>query len=197
MKAVIVFHSVCGNDYVVARAFYHKLKTQGVDTRLFRVSDSSWVEKPDLSVKARENIHALRALPEATPDVLLDADLIIMGSPTYFGNVSAQMKAFMDATGGLWFHGKLAGRKFAAFTSAGNPEGGGDLCLQALHTYGRYMGMLPIPVPVAAVMGEQAPALGVIQYSNSKYAEEIDIKTQRVIDGFCNFLVKVLAQGVA
>ena len=57
--------------------------------------------------------------------------------------------------------------------------------------------MLPIPVPVAAVMGEQAPALGVIQYSNSKYAEEIDIKTQRVIDGFCNFLVKVLAQGVA
>jgi NAD(P)H dehydrogenase (quinone) len=189
MKAVIVFHSVCGNDFLVAKAFYQALKARDVEAELFRVTDASWVEKPDLSVKAKEVVHAMRSLPEATPDALLAADLLIMGSPTYFGNVSAQMKAFMDSTGSLWFHGKLAGKKFAAFTSAGNAEGGGDLCLQALHTYGQYMGMLSVPVPVKVLLGENAPALGVIQYSDGKYGEELDAKTRRVVEAFCEFLV--------
>ena len=177
MKAVIVFHSVCGNDYLVAKAFYQALKARGVDTGLFRVFDASWVEKPDLSVKAKQVVQAMRSLPEAEPQVLLDADLVIMGSPTYFGNVSAQMKAFMDATGCFWVQGKLSGKKFAAFTSAGNAEGGGDLCLQALHTYGKYMGMLSVPLPVKTLPGENLPALGVIHYSNGKYGEELDGKT--------------------
>jgi NAD(P)H dehydrogenase (quinone) len=193
MKAVIVFHSVCGNDYLVAKAFFQGLETRGINTGLFRVQDASWVQKSDLSVKAKEVLHVMRALPQATADILLDADLVIMGSPTYFGNVSAQMKAFMDSTGSLWFHGKIVGKKFAAFTSAGNAEGGGDLCLQALHTYAKYMGMLSIPVPVKAVLGENAPALGVIHYSDGKYAEELDAKTQCVVDGFCDFLVKAMA----
>lgn len=185
MKAVIVFHSVCGNDHLVARAFYEGLLACGMKVSLLRVADASWVEKPDLPAKAREALHQMRALPEAVPDALVDADLVIMGCPTYFGNVSAQMKAFMDATGGLWFHGKLYGKKFAAFTSAGSTEGGGDLCLQALHTYGKYMGMLSVPVPVKAVLGEEAPALGVIHYSNGKYAEELDAQTRRVIKAVC------------
>jgi NAD(P)H dehydrogenase (quinone) len=192
MKAVIVFHSICGNDYLVAKEFYQGLKAGGVDAGLFRVADASWVEKPDLSVKAKEVVHAMRSLPEATSQVLLDADLVIMGSPTYFGNVSAQMKAFMDSTGGLWIHAKLAGKKFVAFTSAGNTEGGGDLCLQALHTYAKYMGMLSVPVPVGTVPGENIPVLGVIHYSNGKYGEELDVKTRRVVDGFCEFLLKVI-----
>jgi len=190
MKAVIVFHSVCGNDYLVAKAFYQALQTLGVDADLLRVVDLSWVEKPDLSVKAKEVVQAMRLLPEASAQALVEADLIIMGSPTYFGNVSAQMKAFMDSTGGLWVQARLAGKKFAAFTSAGNPEGGGDLCLQVLHTYAKYMGMLSVPLPVKTLPGENLPALGVIQYSNGKYAEELDVKTQRVIGAFCEFLVK-------
>ena len=190
MKAVIIFHSVCGNDYLVAKEFYKGLKARDLDVEIFRVADAAWVEKPDLTVKAREIVHAMRALPEATPPALLEADLVIMGAPTYFGNVSAQMKAFMDATGGLWVKGLLAGKKFIAFTSAGNVEGGGDLCLQSLHTYGRYMGMLPVPVPVTTLPGENLPALGVIHYSNGKYAEELDVRSRRFIDGYCDFLVK-------
>ena len=163
MKAAIVFHSVCGNDYLVAKKFADALTASGVQIGLYRVADPGWVEKTDLSTVARENLYAMRTLPEATPQVLLEADLVVMGSPTYFGNVSAQMKAFMDATGGLWIKGKLAGKKFAAFTSAGNAEGGGDLCLQTLHTYGKYMGMLSVPLPVKTLPGENTPALGVIQ----------------------------------
>lgn len=188
MKTVIIFHSVCGNDYLVARAFQQGMKARGSDVLLLRVPDAIWVEKPDLSPKARENVLAMRALPEASPQAISDADLVIMGSPTYFGNVSAQMKAFMDSTGGLWVKAAAAGKKFAAFTSAGNPEGGGDLCLQALHTYAKYMGMLSVPVRVTAVPGQNVPVLGVIHYSNGKYGEELDAKTAQLVDAFCGIL---------
>ncbi len=187
-KAVIVFHSVCGNDYLVALKFSESFMSLGFDVAFYRVSDQTWVEKPDLSDMAKGHVRAMRALPEATPGVLESADIIIMGSPTYFGNVSAPMKAFMDATGGLWFKGKLAGKKFVAFTSAGNPEGGGMLTLQALHTYGLYMGMHSVPLPVNTLPGENLPSLGVIHYSNGKYAEVLDEKTKRTIEAFCEII---------
>jgi len=190
MKAVIVVHSVCGNNYLIAKAFFKALKARDVDVKILRVLDASWVEKPHVTIKAKEVVHAMRSLPEAAPDVLLDADLVIMGSPTYFGNVSAQMKAFMDSTGSLWFHAKLAGKKFAAFTSAGNAEGGGDLCLQALHTYAKYMGMLSVPVPVKSVPGQNISVLGVIHYSDGKYGEELDAKTRGVVDAFSDILCR-------
>jgi NAD(P)H dehydrogenase (quinone) len=187
-KAVIVFHSVCGNDYLVAKKFAEVLSSSGMEVSLARVADQGWVEKPDLSSVARDNVRAMRAVPEAAPALLETADVIIMGSPTYFGNVSGQMKTFMDSTGGLWIKAKLAGKKFAAFTSAGNTEGGGALCLQTLHTYAQYMGMHSVPVPVTTLPGESIPALGIIQYSNSKYAEVLDEKTQRAIKAFCEII---------
>ncbi len=188
MKIAIVFHSVCGNDHLVAKKFCDELQRLGAGASLYRVHDPSWKEMPDLSSAVRDNLRAMRALPEATPQALLDADLVIMGSPTYFGNVSAPMKTFMDSTGGLWVKGQLEGKMFAAFTSAGNPEGGGDLCLQALHTYAKYMGMLSVPLPVTAVAGVNTPALGVIHYSAGKYAEILDQGTARLISAFSSFL---------
>jgi NAD(P)H dehydrogenase (quinone) len=190
MKAVIIFHSVYGNDYLMAKAFASGLKSAGCDAGLYRVSDPDWVEKPDISEKAREVLRDMRAVPEAQPKVLEGADLIILGSPTYFGNVTAEMKAFMDSTGGLWFHGKLIGKKCAAFTSAGNTEGGGVLCLQAILTYAMYMGMMCVPVPVTLVPGENWPALGLIHYSNGKSAEALDEKTERAIKKYCSLLAK-------
>ncbi len=191
MKVVIVFHSVCGNVYLMARAFEGFLKSVGHEVDLYRVHDADWVERPDLSEKAHETLCAMMALPVVDPKVLESADLILLGSPTYFGNVTAEMKAFMDSTGGLWFHGKLIGKKCAAFASAGNTEGGGDLCLQAIHTYAKYMGMISMPVPVSLVPGENWPSLGIILYSNGKYAEVLDQRTEFAIKNHCAFLTKV------
>ncbi len=188
MKAVIVFHSVCGNDYLIAKAFETGLKAEGHHAGLFRVADADWVEKPDTSSQAKNVLAAMRQVPEAAPSVLLEADLIIMGSPTYFGNVSAEMKTFMDQTGGLWIQAKLAGKKFFAFTSAGNTEGGGALCLQTLHTYAHYMGMHSISMPVNICPGENVSALGIIQYSNGKYAEALQPGIERMVRGMCDVL---------
>jgi NAD(P)H dehydrogenase (quinone) len=192
MKAVIVFHSIYGNDYLMARAFASELKSAGQEVGLYRVADPDWVEKPDISEKAREIIREMRTVPEAAPKALESADLVILGSPTYFGNVTGEMKAFMDSTGGLWFHGKLIGKKCVAFTSAGNTEGGGVLCLQAIHTYAMYMGMACLPVPVTLVPGENWPALGIIHYSNGKQGEALDAKTERAIKNYCAWLAKMV-----
>ena len=192
MKVVVVFHSVCGNTYLVAKAFQEELTSAGHEVGLCRVADPDWAEKPDVPEAARAVLGAMRKVPEAKPQDLLDADIVIMGSPTYFGNVTAELKAFMDATGGLWFQGKLVGKKLFAYASAGNAEGGGDLCLQTIHTYGKYMGMLSVPLPVSALPGENVPALGIIQYSNGKYAEVLDGKTARAVKNCCVFLSKIL-----
>ena len=193
MKVSIVFHSVCGNTYLMAKAFEKGLKFLGHDVGLYRVADPDWVMQPDISQKTEENLKAMMGLPHASPDSVADADLVLLGSPTYFGNVSSEMKGFMDSTGGLWFHGKLAGKRCAAFVSAGNAEGGGDLCLQAIHTYAKYMGMASFPVPVTLVPGENWPALGIIQYSSGKSAEALDLKIERAIKNYCAFLSKTCA----
>lgn len=190
MKAVVVFHSIYGNDYLMARAFAAGLKNAGCEVGLYRVSDPDWVEKPDIPEETRTLLREMMSVSEANPKLLDDADLIVLGSPTYFGNVTAEMKAFMDSTGGLWFHGKLIGKRCAAFTSAGNAEGGGVLCLQAIHTYAMYMGMLPVPVPVTLVPGENWPALGLIHCSNGKPASALDERTERAVRNYCAFLAK-------
>ena len=57
----------------------------------------------------------------------------MLGTPTRFGNVAAQLKAFLDGAGGLWFQGKRANKVYAGFTSAQNPHGGQESTLLALH----------------------------------------------------------------
>ena len=185
MNVVIVFHSVCGNTFSMAKVFERTLMNLGHSVSLRRVSDPDWVEKAGIPDPVRDSLRVMRNIPEAKPEDLLQANMVLMGSPVYFGNVSAELKAFMDSTGGLWFHGKLEGKKFAAFVSAGNTDGGGDLALQALHTYGAYMGMLLLPLPRRLSPGENTNAFGVIQYSNGESPEVLDDRTVHLIERWC------------
>jgi NAD(P)H dehydrogenase (quinone) len=181
-RAVIVFHSVCGNTFLVAEAFEKALAAAGHEVVLRRVRDTDWLEPQDISDGARGILRRMRTLAEAEPQDLAGADIVLMGSPVYFGNVSAELKAFMDSTGGLWFQGKLWGKKFAAFVSAGNSEGGGDLALQALHTYAFYMGMSVVPLPNRIVPAANVNALGLIHCSNGQPLTGLDAKTSMIVD---------------
>lgn len=189
MNIVIVFHSVCGNTYQTAQAFERALTISGNQVILRRVDDHDWIEKPDITDDARLVLAEMQKVAVATPDDLIQADLILMGSPVYFGNVSAEIKAFMDSTGALWFQGKLTGKYFAAFVSAGNSEGGGDLALSAMHLYAKYMGMLGVPLPVTVMSGHNGSALGVIQYSNGKIAVNVDDKTNQLIASWSRIIL--------
>ena len=168
MKVVIVFHSVCGNTYLMAKKMYQVFQEKQKDVVLLRVEDKTLERMTTIMPAAKDYLDEILALPVATPEDLLDVDLVCMGSPTYFGNVSGQMKTFMDSCGGLWVQGKFIGKKLVAFTSAGNSQGGGDQCLQAILTYAQHMGMLGVSIPSNLVEGMDIPAYGLLHYSGSK-----------------------------
>src|SRR5690606_5112849 len=78
--------------------------------------------------------------PEATVAELADYDAIIIGTPTRFGNMAAQMKNFLDQAGGLWFHDKLVGKVGSVFTSTGSQHGGQESTLLSVHVVLLHLG---------------------------------------------------------
>lgn len=167
MKANVIFHSVCGNTLILARWLQAELLELGVECGLFRVNDPDAEELARFFPIIAEMAEEIRSIPLAHPGLLQESDLVVMGSPTYFGNVSSEMKTFMDSAAPFWPEAKLAGRKIAAFATAGTPEGGAPLSLQAIRTWGTHMGMIPLPVPVGLVPGTDFPAYGLTAYSGS------------------------------
>ena len=85
--------------------------------------------------------------PVARPDELADYDAVIVGAPTRFGNMSSQMRNFLDQTGGLWAQGKLVGKVGSVFSSTGTQHGGQETTLISMQTTLMHHGMVIVGVP--------------------------------------------------
>jgi len=85
--------------------------------------------------------------PIATVEELASYDAIIFGAPTRFGNMCAQMRNFLDQTGGLWASGKLIGKVGSVFTSTGTQHGGQETTITSFHTTLFHHGMIVVGVP--------------------------------------------------
>ncbi len=85
--------------------------------------------------------------PLAEPKELADYDAIIFGTPTRFGNMAAQMRNFLDQTGGLWMSGALVGKVGSVFTSTGTQHGGQETTITSFHTTLLHLGMVIVGVP--------------------------------------------------
>jgi len=90
---------------------------------------------------------AFAHVPVATVDDLASADVVIFGTPTRFGNMAAQMRAFLDATGQLWATGKLIGKVGSVFTSSATPHGGQESTILSFHTTLLHHGMVIVGLP--------------------------------------------------
>ncbi len=88
-----------------------------------------------------------QSAPVATPDELADYDAIIFGTPTRFGNMCAQMRNFLDQTGGLWAGGKLIGKVGSVFTSTATQHGGQETTITTFHITLLHHGMIIVGVP--------------------------------------------------
>jgi len=88
-----------------------------------------------------------QAAPIATVDELPNYDAIIFGTPTRFGNMCAQMRNFLDRTGGLWFNGNLIGKVGSVFTSTATQHGGQETTITSFHTTLLHHGMIIVGVP--------------------------------------------------
>jgi len=85
--------------------------------------------------------------PIAIVDELSDYDAIIIGTPTRYGNMAAQMKNFLDQTGGLWSDDKLVGKVGSVFTSTATQHGGQETTIQSTHTVLLHLGMVIVGLP--------------------------------------------------
>jgi NAD(P)H dehydrogenase (quinone) len=97
-----------------------------------------------------EQAAALNAKYEAPTEADAEwADAIVFGSPTRFGAVSSELKAYIDALGGLWFQGKLNGKAGSAFGSSSTPHGGNESTLLSLYNPMAHLGLIIVPLGYA------------------------------------------------
>ena len=100
-------------------------------------------------VARKSNFKLDQAAPIASPGELADYDAIIFGTPTRFGNMSSQMRNFLDQTGGLWAQGKLIGKVGSVFTSTGTGGGNETTITSFWHTLA-HQGMVIVGLPYAS-----------------------------------------------
>ncbi|TDO04618.1 MULTISPECIES: NAD(P)H:quinone oxidoreductase [Halomonas] len=146
-RILVLYHSMYGHIDTLARTVAEGAReVEGVEVTLKRVPETM---DPEAFAKAGGQSFNT---PEASPDELADFDAVIFGSPTRFGNMSAQMRTFLDQTGGLWAGGKLRGKVASVFISTGTGGGQETTITSFWHTLAHH-GM--VIVPLGYGIGEQ------------------------------------------
>lgn len=147
MKIQVVFYSMYGHVHRLAEAVVEGARSvEGAEVSLFQVAELV----PEAALE-RTGAKAARAafaqLPIAEPSQLVEADAIIFGTPTRFGNMCAQMRNFLDQTGQLWAKGSLIGKVGSVFTSTASQHGGQETTITSFHTTLLHHGMIIVGVP--------------------------------------------------
>lgn len=143
-KVAVIYYSATGNVHSIAEAVAEGAAGAGAQVRLRRAAELAPVEAIDSNPAWRAHVDAAADVQVATNDDIRWADGLAFGSPTRFGNVSAQLKQFLDSTGPLWAAGELANKVATGFTSAGNRHGGNESTLIALYNTMHHWGAIVV-----------------------------------------------------
>jgi NAD(P)H dehydrogenase (quinone) len=141
-KVLVLYYSSYGHIEKMAGAVAEGARAAGAEATVKRVPE---LVSEDVAKKSGFKLD--QAAPIATVDELADYDAIILGVPTRFGNMPAQMKNFLDQTGGLWFTGKLIGKVGSVFTSSATQHGGQESTILSTHTVLLHQGMVIVGLP--------------------------------------------------
>lgn len=146
-KIQVVFYSMYGHIHMMAEAIAAGAReVAGTEVTLLQVPELT----PD-EVLEKSGAKAARAafahVPVAQPDRLAEADAIIFGTPTRFGNMTGQMRNFLDQTGALWASGGLVGKVGSVFTSTATQHGGQETTITSFHLTLLHHGMIIVGVP--------------------------------------------------
>jgi NAD(P)H dehydrogenase (quinone) len=149
MKVLIVYYSMYGHTFQMARAVEEGARAvEGLEVVLRRVQEFEAVEKHiNESEHARASRDQQKDIPVCTVDDLREADGVIFGSPTRFGNMTAQLKQLIDSTASLWLSGEMEGKPAGVFTSTASTHGGQETTLLTMMVPLIHLGMLIVGVP--------------------------------------------------
>ena len=143
-KVLVLYYSSYGHIEQMASAVADGVREAGAEAVIKRVPELV----PEEVAKA-SHFKLDQAAPIATVAELPAYDAIILGVPTRFGNMPAQMKNFLDQTGGLWAQGKLIGKVGSVFTSTATQHGGQESTILSTHTVLLHHGMVIVGLPYA------------------------------------------------
>ena len=167
----VVFYSMYGHVYQLAEAVAAGARdVAGADVALYQTPELMAEEALEKS-GAKQARAAFAHIPVAKPEQLAEADAILFGTPTRFGNMCAQMRNFLDQTGRLWMEGKLIGKIGSVFTSTGTQHGGQETTITSFHTTLLHHGMIIVGVPYSeAALMNMAEITGGTPYGASTLA---------------------------
>jgi NAD(P)H dehydrogenase (quinone) len=149
MKILIVFYSMYGHVYKMAQAIAEGAKTvEGAEVEIRRVPETLPQEVLE-KMGAIDAQKAFSKIPECKVDDLSEADAVIFGTPTRFGNMCGQMRQFLDATGQLWANGSLVGKVGSVFTSSNTQHGGQESTILTFHVTLLHHGFVVVGLPYA------------------------------------------------
>lgn len=149
MKVLVLYYSTYGHTYRMAQAVAEGAREiTGTEVVIKRVPETL---SDDILGKmgALDAANSFKDVPVAKVEDLASAHAIIFGTPTRFGNMAAQMKAFLDSTGQLWQQGALVGKVGSVFTSTATQHGGQESTLLSFHTVLLHHGMVVVGLPYA------------------------------------------------
>ena len=147
IKVNVIFYSMYGHVFRMAEAVASGAKeVSGAEVSIFQVAELI----PD-EVLEKYGAKGARAsfakIPTAKVEDLAEADAIIFGTPTRFGNMAAQMRNFLDQTGQLWAKGALIGKVGSVFASTASQHGGQEMTITSFHTTLLHHGMIIVGLP--------------------------------------------------
>jgi NAD(P)H dehydrogenase (quinone) len=147
IKVNVIFYSMYGHVYKMAQAIAEGAgSVSGAQVNLFQVAETI----PDEVLEkygAKAAKAALAKVPVASLENLTEADALIFGTPTRFGNMAGQMRNFLDQTGQIWFSGGLIGKVGSVFASTGTQHGGQETTITSFHSTLLHHGMIIVGVP--------------------------------------------------
>jgi NAD(P)H dehydrogenase (quinone) len=145
VKVSVIYYSATSSVYTLAQQAVEAAEKAGAEVRLRKVRELA----PAEAIASNEGwaAHAKQTedVPEANADDVTWADAVIFGTPTRYGNVSAQLKQFLDTLGPQWAQGQLADKVYTGFVSTGTKHGGQESTLLALYNSIYHFGGIIVP----------------------------------------------------
>jgi NAD(P)H dehydrogenase (quinone) len=145
VKLAIIYYSSTGTVDAMARRAESTAEKAGAETRLRQVEELAPDDIVDGLAQWRRHVDETADEPKATPDDIVWADAVVLGTPTRFGNVASQLKQYLDTLGPQWSEGKLADKVYAGFTAAKTDHGGQETTLLALYNTVYHFGGILVP----------------------------------------------------
>jgi NAD(P)H dehydrogenase (quinone) len=192
VNVAVIYYSATGTTHAMAERLAQAAEKAGAEVRLRHVAELAPEEVIEQVGEWAQHRQRIEGEPTAEPDDVVWADVVLLGTPTRFGNVSSQLKQFIDMLGPQWGQGLLANKVYAGFTSSQTMHGGQESTLLALYnTMHHFGGLIVSPGYTDPVKFTDGNPYGVGKVTGAGNDEPLDDTDYHALDHLAERAVEV------